>query len=86
MKTRKVNERLNRYDKKNTGTKERKLRGKINTGKKVLVLAKRIKKNLHRENSISSQYKISAILTEMRHFQSEKNKPLIKLITTGSKI
>ena len=85
MKTREVHERLNRYDKKNTGTKEKKLRDKINTGEKVLVLAKRIKKNLHQENSISSQYKISAILTEMRHFQSEKDKLLMKLITTGSK-
>ena len=55
--------------KKNSGTKEKKkLRDKLNIGEKVLVLAERIKKNLHQENYISSRYKILLILRETRHF------------------
>ena len=83
-KTRQVHERLNRFDKENTGTKKKKLRDKLNIGEKVLVLAERIKKYLCHGNSISSQYKILPILTVAWHFQSEKDKLLIGLITTGS--
>ena len=82
--TRQVHERLNRCDKKRYERK--KLRDKLNIGEKVLVLGERIKKNLRRENFISNRYKILAILTETRHFQPEKDKISIKLITTGSEM
>ena len=47
---------------------------------------KKYKLNQHLENFISSQYKISRILAETKYFESEKNRKLIKLINTGSKI
>ena len=82
--TRQVQERLNRCDKKRY--KRKKVRGKLNIGEKVLVLGERIKKNLHQESFISNRYKILPILTETRHFQPEKDKISIKLITTGSEM
>ena len=44
---------------KNTGTKKKKLIGKLNISNKALVSTGRIKKNLDRENSISVGTKYS---------------------------
>ena len=85
-KTRQVHERLHRCDRKKYKYKRKKLRDKLNISEKVLVLVERIKKNQRSGNCTSSQYKILPILTEMRHFQLEKNKLSIKLTITGSKI
>ena len=85
-KTRQVHERLHRCDRKKYKYKRKKLRDKLNISEKVLVLVERIKKNQRSGNCASSQYKILPILTEMRHFQLEKNKLSIKLTITGSKI
>ena len=44
-KTKLINNRLNRYDKKKSDRKKKKLRENLNINEKVLVLAKRIRKN-----------------------------------------
>ena len=43
-KTHKLNQRMDRYDKKKYGRKRKKLRENLSTGEKVYVLAERIKK------------------------------------------
>ena len=57
-KTNKLDQRLDRYNKKKYGRKKKKLRENLTIVERVYVLAERIKKKVHLENFINNQYKI----------------------------
>ena len=61
-KTEKLAKKLDRYNNKIYERKRKKLRGKLNIGERVYVLAERIKKKAHLESSIKKQYRILIIL------------------------
>ena len=83
-KTRQVPERLNRYDKK-IQVQKKKTNRQIKFQLKSTGLNWKNKKKSGQGKFSKRRYKIFLILTEKRHFQSEKEKLLIKLITSGSK-
>ena len=69
--TKLVNDRLNRYNKKKYGRKQKKMRENFNINEKILVLAERIQLQ---ESFTKNLFKIYLTLTKRKYFLLEKSK------------
>ena len=78
-----MSQRLDRYDQKGYAAKQLKLLENLNIAKKMLILAKRIKKNQLLGNLIRNQFKISLILTKKLTFTIRNKRKLIKTCVIG---
>ena len=64
--SKKVSDRLDKYDRKKYTAKKKKIYNSLEIGEKVLVLAEMIKRNQHLENFISKQFKTYRISTKKK--------------------
>ena len=67
--SKKIHDRLDRYDRKKYAAKKQKLREELDIGEKMLILAKRIKKNQHLVNFINKHFKIFIIFRKKKYLQ-----------------